>query len=200
MGRLFSSRRNVPEGPKSERGPRKGLLTQCVCVLVDAVPSLYDGRRQPADFLALFNPNGELLLPAEVLRARLERDARGEALAVDAWANVRMYRLPRDGADWMVYDTVGMGQLDVCDHQALLPFGHESSRHVPGLLHSIAEYDADKRGVIGLDDTATDDGGCRWRAYDVGQGLVPPPRRVVWWAPTNVRVPDDLRRSVEDET
>ena len=144
-------------------------------------------------FLAMFNPNGELLLPAERVEECIHRDARGEALAVDAWANVRMFRPSRDGEAWMLYDTVGMGQLDVCDHQATLPRDHESTPHVPGLLYSIAEYDAQNRGVMGPDDTATDSGGCLWRAHEGGDALVVPPRRAVYWSPSNVRVPSDLR-------
>jgi hypothetical protein len=139
--------------------------------------------------LAAFNPNGELLLSAELLRQRLERDRRGEATAVDAWANVRRYR-PAEG--WLLFDTVGLGQLDLTDHQAILPFGHPSAQEVPGLLHSMADYDVERGGVLGPGDTSTDLAGQDWVAHGEGEARVDPPRPVLRWRPEGVEVPEAL--------
>jgi hypothetical protein len=141
--------------------------------------------------LCAFNPNGELLLTGESLASILERDLGGGGLAVDAWANVRMVR-PR-GTDWLLFDTVGMEQIDVADHEATLPANHASADHVPGLLYSMAAYDAENGGVLGPTDTASDLGGCGWRAHAVGDALAQPPRKALRWAPVGVEVPRGLR-------
>jgi hypothetical protein len=110
-------------------------------------------------------------------------------LAVDAWANVRMFRPSDLEGEWLLFDTVGMGQLGVADHEAALPVEHESVEHVPGLLYTMAAYDAEKGGVLGPSDTATDTGGCEWSASADGDALVAPPRPVLRWAPDDVDVP-----------
>ncbi len=146
--------------------------------------------------LAGFNPNGELLLPGERLERCLDRDAGGRGLAVDAWVNVRMFRPTDLGGDWLVYDSVGMGQLDVIDHEAVLPFHHASTEYVPGLIYSMAAYDAEKGGVLGPGDTATDSGGCNWHADVDGEALMIPQRTVLRWSPDDVFVPELLRTKV----
>lgn len=140
--------------------------------------------------LCAFNPNGELLMSGERLEECLARDADGGAMAVDAWANVRMFR--SDDGRWKIYDTVGMEQLDVSDHQAALPLDHPSTRHAPGLLHSMAAYDAARGGVLGPNDTASDLDGTLWRARASGDALVAPPRPVLCWAPDGVEPPAAL--------
>jgi hypothetical protein len=142
--------------------------------------------------LCAFNPNGELLLEPSRLEAMLLRDLEGKGLAVDAWANVRLFNHREGTQTWELFDTVGMSQIDVSDHEATLPDDHPSFDHVPGLLYSMAAYDAHKGGVLGLDDTATDLGGHDWRAYASGDGVVTPPRTTLRWSVDGMHVPDAL--------
>jgi hypothetical protein len=145
--------------------------------------------------LCAFNPNGELLLEPSRLEATLLRDLEGKGLAVDAWANVRLYNHREDMRKWHLFDTVGMSQIDVADHEATLSGDHPSFDHVPGLLYSMAAYDAEQGGVLGPNDTASDLGGHLWRAYARGEGVVTPPRTTLRWSLDGVRVPDALARS-----
>ena len=144
-------------------------------------------------FLALFNPSGERLAPPEQLEAALARDLAGKGLPVDVWTNVRMFRPAELNGDWLLFDTPGMGQLDVVDHEFVVPKDHPSAQLVPGLALSICDYDANQRGVIGAGDTAADDGGAQWRAYAAGDGRVDPPRPVLRWSLQGVEVPDALK-------
>ncbi len=132
--------------------------------------------------LVLFNPNAELLLPAERLEAALARKA---PLPVDVWASVRRVR-PEEPAGWLLGDTVGMGQLDVVDQQIVLPFDHPSAPNVGPLLLSMAAYDASHGGVLGPGDTASDAEGRGVSADWLGEASVGPPRRVLSWAPDDV--------------
>ncbi len=143
--------------------------------------------------LCAFNPSGELLLARERIERALTRDMANDGLAVDAWVNVRMFRQRDAEGDWLVYDTVGMDQLGVRDHEAILPFTHPSTRHVPGLLYSLASYDAELGGVLGPNDTASDADGIGWRAFGAGEGRVQPPREVVRWSPQGAPLPSALR-------
>lgn len=146
-----------------------------------------------AGCLAVFNPNGELVLSAEQLDATLARDAAGSGLAVDAWANVRLFGHEDDTGAWTLFDTVGMEQLDVADHEAVLPTEHASFEHVPGLLYTMAAYDAERRGVLSRGDTATDTGGVAWTATGRDEAIVTPPRQALRWMPRGIVAPDALR-------
>lgn len=146
--------------------------------------------------LCAFNPNGHLLLTRERLEAILERDLDGGGLSVDAWANVRTFR--PDGLGWTLFDTVGMEQVGVVDHEAAVPSDHPSAAHARGLLYTMAAYDADLGGVLGPSDTATDLGGCNWRAHGDGDALVAPPRPVLRWAPEGLAVPPALAPASRD--
>lgn len=142
--------------------------------------------------LAAFNPNGELLVSGETLSSALTRDEAGGDLAMEAWTNVRMFRPHELKGQWLLFDTPGLGQLDVTDHEAAIPFEHPSTEHVPGLLLSMAAYDTSHRGVLGPGDTATDLGGVMWRASAAGDSLVAPPRPVLRWHPDGEAPPPAL--------
>jgi hypothetical protein len=105
-----------------------------------------------------------------------------------------MFRHSEGGQDWRLFDTVGMSQIDVADHEACLPGEHPSFDHVPGLLYSMAAYDAEKGGVLGPNDTATDLGGIDWMAYARGEGVVTPPRTTLRWSVEGDPVPEALSR------
>jgi hypothetical protein len=132
--------------------------------------------------LVLFNPNAELLLPAERMKGALSREG---TVPVDAWASARWVR-PEDPAGWLLGDLVGMGQLDVVDQQIVLPIDHPSVPNVAPLLYTMAAYDAQNGGVLGPGDTASDAEGRGFSADWVGEASVGPPRRVLSWAPDDV--------------
>src|SRR5262249_9022313 len=113
--------------------------------------------------IAVFNPSGELIRSADALEKIRARERSGGEIGVDAWVNVRMFR--RDGAEeWLLFDTVGMAQLDLRDHEVALP-PDSSTNRIAGLLHSIAEYDAERGGVLGVNDSSSDSDDVVFRAY-----------------------------------
>jgi len=134
--------------------------------------------------LVLFNPSGELLLAPERLETSLREDP--ERIPVDAWTNVRKFALDDE---WLMFDTPGMGQLDVVDHELVIPRAHPSCEEVPGLALSLCAYDAGARGVLGPGDTASDLAGGGWTAHAELDAVVSPPRPVLRWAPDDVDPP-----------
>jgi hypothetical protein len=142
-----------------------------------------------AGALVIFNPNGELLVAPERVEHAL---ARKGTLPVDAWVGVRRAR-PQQMDDWLICDTVGMGQLDVVDHQLVVPASHGSARHAQPLLLSMAAYDAARGGVVGPGDTASDEDGRSLTAEWLGEATLGPPRRVLAWVPDDVEeIPEEL--------
>jgi hypothetical protein len=138
--------------------------------------------------LVIFNPNAERLLTAQRLRTALDR---APILPVDVWTSARRVR-PQQLPDWLIFDTVGMGQLDVADHQLVLPIDHGTAEHAPALLCSMAAYDAAHGGVLSPGDTASDTDGRGVTAEWASEATLGPPRAVLAW------VPDDLEEIPEE--
>lgn len=130
------------------------FVTEIACALLET-PSA----------LCVFNPNGETLLDALALEALLDRHRMGGPLPVEAWANVRLFRPGVfAGQPWLLFDTVGLEQVGVRDHEGTFPESSRSFEHVPGLLYTMASYDMANGGVLGVGDTADDLAGAGWRA------------------------------------
>lgn len=143
--------------------------------------------------LAYFNPNGEILASAALLDEALGRSESGGPLPVDVWANVRLFRSAgSDGRDWSLFDTVGLSQIGVRDHEAALPADSASFDCVPGLLLTIAAADARKGGALRIGDTAEDFAGGFWRARSDGDSVVGPPRDVLRWSLDGASPPPEL--------
>lgn len=143
--------------------------------------------------IAVFNPGGELLLDPERIRGIRTGEDEGGELCVNAFANVRMFRPEIDPDEpWMLFDSVGMGQVDLQDHEAAAPAGSCEASTVAGLVYSMAEYDLERGGVVGPRDTATDLDDGFWRARVDGDSLLEPPRPVLRWFPDGAAVPEML--------
>lgn len=150
--------------------------------------------------IAAFNPNAELVLPFETLERRINDHLQQDTLPVDTWANVRLFKVQDGGREWALFDTVGLQQLDLPEQECVLPLEHPSFDYAPGMLYTMAQYDASKGGVLGPNDTGTDLGGVNWRAVEFGEANVSPPRPVVRWGLDELGVPAAFRRQLEDAT
>lgn len=143
--------------------------------------------------LYLFNPNAEVLLDGEKL-AQLEDDAaEDERIPIDAWSNVRLYRLEGLADGWSMMDTVGLRQLDRTELEACFPEDLEPGA-VADMLRSASLYVVDEGDVI--EDGHTLDGpeGTAWRARHRSEGTMKaPPRPVVQLVPEGVTLPAKLR-------
>jgi hypothetical protein len=81
-------------------------------------------------------------------------------------------------------DSLGTSKYNVVG-PVRLPARHGSVEEVPGLLYSIAQYDAQQGGVLGPGNTSTDLQQVDWEAFgrsDTGT-VSSPPRTVLQWRP-----------------
>ncbi len=134
------------------------------------------------DALAFYDPSGEALSAPADVESRVDRHSKGGEPPLEAWVNVRMHSAGQfDGKPWTLYDTVGLDQLDLQDHEGLVPTSLPDPDMVPGLLYSMPAYDLAQGGVLVVTDTATDLAGRDWRAAASGDSLLQPPRQVLRW-------------------
>lgn len=141
--------------------------------------------------LAYFNPNGEVLLTPAALRERDAYDREHELLPLDIWSNIRMFRFD---AEWMVMDTVGLGQLDrydieVCFSDSLQP------GDVDRFLRNVSLYIVQRGEVVKSGETLDVGGGASWGATVFDDGLAEPPRRVLRLIPLDGRTPPEALRA-----
>lgn len=130
--------------------------------------------------LALFNPNGELLMTADQLDSKEEYNRQNELPALDAWINVRMFNF--DTA-WLVMDTVGTLQIDLPDQEAAFPKDQFEANEVANFLRNTSLYLFKNGEVIKDGDTMDGPGGVRWQGCSFENGVSSPPRRVLRWIP-----------------
>lgn len=143
--------------------------------------------------LYLFNPNAELLLDGAKL-AQLEDDAvEDERMPIDAWSNVRLFRLDGLADGWSMMDTVGLRQLDRTELEACFPASIQPSM-MAGFLRNASLYVADQGDVIEDGHTLDGPDGTVWRAQHREVGTMKaPPRPVVRLVPEGVELPEKLR-------
>ncbi len=141
--------------------------------------------------LCWFVPGGELLLPAAKLKAQVEWAAEHDVPAVDAWTNARLYNLP-DG--WQLMDTVGNGQLDVPELEAVFPADFAEPGDVAAFLRNATAYLVERGPIIEDGNTMDGPGEVRWRAFEFEESVADPPRAVLRWfpEPALARVPEPL--------
>ena len=130
--------------------------------------------------LALFNPNGELLMPADQLDSMQEYNRQNALPGLDAWINVRMFNFD---AAWLVMDTVGNWQIDLPDHEAAFPKEQFEASEVANFLRNTSLYLLRNGEVIKDGDTMDGPGGVRWQGCSFGNGVSDPPRRILRWIP-----------------
>jgi Domain of unknown function (DUF4261) len=132
--------------------------------------------------LAYFDPNGEVLLSGKLVGDSLAHAAQHGLPPLDLWSGIRLYNLEEG---WALMDSVGNGQLDMPDHEAVFRKGPFELPDVDRFLRNMAHYVLENGEVIHDWDTADGPGGVRWRARLSPEPLTSPPRRVLRWFPEN---------------
>ena len=130
-----------------------------------------------------YNPNGEVLRDRESFRAVADACVRERKSPLLLWANVRYFHLTPEFA---FMDTVGNGQLDVPDVEAVFP----SVKYDPGVvdyyLRNVTHYllgrDHGLKTGEPIDGPGESDSA--WVVEVLDQGVVDPPRPVVRLCPT----------------
>jgi hypothetical protein len=141
------------------------------------------------DALLYFNPNGEVIGDRETFAATAAFNDERDQPCVDLWTNVRMWNA---GEGWFVMDTVGLGQLDFADHEAVFHRDGVSPNQVASLLRNLSIY-CIRQNPTFADGNTTDGPGGLWRVKSCEESAIAPPRPVLRWSPDGIELPESLR-------
>ncbi|MEM6777651.1 MAG: DUF4261 domain-containing protein [Planctomycetota bacterium] len=140
--------------------------------------------------ICYFNPGGEVLRDESGLRQGLNYAWNHDLPPLDMWTNVRMFI---DEEQWVIMDTVGNGQFDLPDMEAIYHRDDYEASEVESFLRHASLYLLTGGEDVGTGDTADGPGEIAWRALECGEGLSDPPRPTIRWFPENGRdVPEPL--------
>jgi hypothetical protein len=128
--------------------------------------------------LCYFNPNGELLYGASDFRETWEGCRAENKLPLLLWSNVRFFNL---NERFGFMDTVGNGQLEIRDVEAIFP----SARYDPGTIdyylrnvsHYLLELDREMESGESIDGPG--ERSLSWTLEVLDEGVTAPPRRVL---------------------
>jgi hypothetical protein len=137
--------------------------------------------------LCYFNPNGERVIGAADLLESLDFHASAKQKPLDVWSNVRFFTFSDLEPAWSHMDTVGMGQLDAPDHEALFQSDAYEPGQVDVFLRNASAYVAERGPVVQDGDTMDGPGAVRWRATNLEESRIAPPRPVIRWLPEDGR-------------
>ncbi|MCB9526700.1 MAG: DUF4261 domain-containing protein [Myxococcales bacterium] len=155
------------DGPPEGHDPKAELLF--LTRLGAAVLSLQTS-------LAWFDPSGEAMRPREFVDQALAYHAAEGVPPLDVWTNVRIGRLTDD---WILMDTVGLGQLGLPDIEACFKSERYTFEEVDTFLRQVAEYVADAGDVLSTGDAVPGPKDVTWEVLRAEQGLNAPPRATV---------------------
>lgn len=176
----------VGAGPESAVMPEGwSPLAEIDAMLQVALPILsIDGA------CAYFDPNAEVILPHDGVRAILEAGDEDGSTALELFSHVRLYVV--DEA-WAVMDTVGLDRFFLPDVEVVFPRDVDPNE-VAGFLRSVSAYLLSKGPIIEDGDTTEGPFGVlRVSAHD--ESLTEPPRRVLRMALDGAELPEALRKA-----
>jgi hypothetical protein len=165
---VFGARDDFPVMPKDYQPiPEMMFLSRMVLALFD-VPGV----------ICYYNPNGEVLRDSANFCEVWDACEKQENVPLPLWMNVRFFNLnERLG----LMDTVGNGQLDLRDVEALFPFDKYEPGDVSYYLRNVTHYllglDREMKSGEAIDGPGESDPG--WTVEVLDAGAVEPPRRVL---------------------
>jgi len=140
--------------------------------------------------LCYFNPNGEVLTSAEMLRETQDYHTAEDLPPLSLWCNVRLFNL---SSEWAVMDCVGNWQLEMPDHEVAYPTGLVDPGDVDYFIRNVSLYILKNGPVVKNGDTMDGPGDRRWQARQFDAGLSDPPRELLRWLPSGIdSVPEVL--------
>lgn len=152
----------------------------------DAMEELTFLTRAVADVLEMpesicyFNPGGEVLRDENGLRRGLNYAWNHDLPPLDMWTNVRLFRATEE---WSLMDTVGNGQFDLPDIEAVFEADKYEPSEVEGFLRNAVLYLLRGDEEVEDGDTADGPGDVNWRAWICNDALSDPPRPTLRWIP-----------------
>jgi hypothetical protein len=133
--------------------------------------------------LCYFNPNGEVLRDERSFRQACEFGREHDLMPLNAWSNVRFFNLSEE---FGFMDTVGNGQLDIRDIEAIFPMARYEPGNIDNYLRNVTLYlhGLDREMKSGETIDGPGETGLSWCLELVEDGLVAPPRSVLRLFPT----------------
>lgn len=138
--------------------------------------------------ICYFNPGGEVLRDETGLRQGLNHAWSHDLPPLDMWTNVRLFRATEQ---WSLMDTVGNGQFDVPDLEAVYQVDKYPSGEVEGFLRSASLYLLNGNEEVEDGDTADGPGQIHWMALQCLDALSDPPRPTIRWIPQDGTEPPE---------
>jgi hypothetical protein len=138
--------------------------------------------------ICYFNPGGEVLRDDSGLRRGLNYAWNHELPPLDVWTNVRLFRATDT---WSLMDTVGNGQFDLPDLEAIYDAERFEPSEVEGFLRSASLYMLQDDDDVEDGDTADGPGKINWMAMECDDALSDPPRPTIRWIPQDGTEPPE---------
>ncbi len=150
------------------------------------------------DAICYFNPGGEVLRNESGLRQGLNYAWSHDLPPLDMWTNVRLFR----AADqWSLMDTVGNGQFDIPDFEAVYDVDNFEPGDVERFLRHVSLYMLQGEAEVDDGDVTDGPGDTSWIAMRCEEALSDPPRPTIRWIPDDGSEPPEelLDRGDEHE-
>lgn len=128
--------------------------------------------------LCYFNPNGEVLRDYASFRQVWDTCTEHQNLPLSLWINIRFFNLSEK---FSFMDTVGNGQLETRDIEAVFPSAEYNAGDVDYYLRNVTHYllGLDRDLHSGEEIDGPGDGNLSWTMEVLDQGIIEPPRRVL---------------------
>jgi hypothetical protein len=136
--------------------------------------------------ICYFNPGGEVLRDATGLRQGLNHAWLHDFPPLDMWTNVRLYQATES---WSLMDTVGNGQFDLPDMEAIFHADSYKASEVEEFLRNASLFSLREDNDFEEGDTADGPGGVVWMALECDEALADPPRPTIRWVPEDGNEP-----------
>ncbi len=150
--------------------------------------------------ICYFNPGGEVLRDEHGLRQGLNSAWSHDIPPLDMWTNVRLFRA---ADEWSLMDTVGNGQFDLPDMEAVYVAQRYEPADVEGFLRNASLYLLSEEDDVEEGDTADGPAGITWMAMQCNDALTDPPRPTIRWIPQDGSEPPDelleVGEAIDDE-
>lgn len=138
--------------------------------------------------LCYFNPGGEVLRSERGLRQGLNNAWNHDLPPLDMWTNVRLFGASKS---WSLMDTVGNGQFDLPDLEAIFEAERYEPSEVEKFLRYASLYLLNGDEEVDDGDTADGPGDITWLAMECDEALSDPPRPTIRWIPQDGTDPPD---------
>jgi hypothetical protein len=140
---------------------------------------------QISEALCYFNPNGECLASDEIVDGLLQRYEQAGIYPLELWSNIRLFNFP-DNDKWALMDTIGMGQLDAVDYEAIFIKGDFEPNDVVNFFRNTSVFYLNNKGLVFKNGEIIDGpGGIGWQGVAIDEGIAAPPRPVIRWFPAD---------------